>query len=165
MAVKKMESEKAPNEFGFERVKGFGGYNFVWHNTKVLAEETGLSVAHTKKIMFGKGKTDTTVVNFADLDHVESKGHFSIGELIAGILIAIISIVTVQIWGLLITAFLVFFAYGKNIVIVRKNGSKVIVQCGGPLSGSGKSEFERLIPVLTTKTGRQIIANEKMSGA
>jgi hypothetical protein len=158
MAIKKVEAEKAPNEFDFEKVKGFGAYNFVWHNTKVLVEDTGLSVTHTRKIMFSKGKPDKAVVNLSDLDHVEWKGHFSKGDFISGIIIAVISIVTLQIYGLLVTAFLVFFSYGKNIVIVRKDGSKVIIQCGGPLSGGGKAEFERMIPMLTTKTGRQVYA-------
>jgi hypothetical protein len=156
MVIKKVDAEKAPNEFDFEKVKGFGPHNYVWHNTKVLVEETSLSVAHTRKIVFCKGKTDTATVNFSDLDHVELEGHFTKGDLISGIIIGIISIFTGQIYGLLFTAFLVFFAYGKNIGIVRKNGSKVIIQCGGPLSGGGKAEFERMIPLLTTKAGRQV---------
>jgi hypothetical protein len=156
MAIKKVEPEKAPNEFTFEKVKGFGAYNFVWHNTKVLVEDSNLSVAHTRKIMFGKGKIDTAIVNYSDLDRVEIKGRFSRGDLISGIIIAVISIVTLQIYGLLVTAFLVFFSYGKNILIVRKDGSKAVIQCGGPLSGGGKAELERMIPLLTTKTGRQV---------
>jgi hypothetical protein len=156
MAIRNVEPKTAPNEFVFEKVKGFGAYNFVWHNTKALVEETSLSVVHTRKIVFGKGKTDSSVVNFSDLDRIELKGYFSKGDLISGIIIAIISIITGQAWGLLATAFLVFFSYGKNIIIVRKDGSKIIIQCGGPLSGSGKSEFERMIPMLTTKTGRQV---------
>ncbi|MDR2758404.1 MAG: hypothetical protein LBB78_03395 [Spirochaetaceae bacterium] len=156
MAIKKVEAEKAPNEFAFEKVKGFGAYNFVWHNTKVFVEETSLSVEHIRKILFSKGKPDTAAVNFSDLDRIERKGHFSKGDLISGIIIGIISIATGQLYGLLFTALLVFFAYGKNIVIVRKDGSKVIIQCGGPLSGGGQAEFDRMIPMLTTKTGRQV---------
>jgi hypothetical protein len=156
MAVKKVEAEKAPNEFDFEKVKGFGAYNFVWHNTKVLVEEASLSVAHTRKIVFGKGRTDTAVVNYNDLECVETKGSFTKGDLISGIIIGIIGIFTLQFYALLITAFLVFFSYGKNIVFVRKDGSKVIIQCGGPLSGGGTVEFERMVPLLTTKTGRQV---------
>lgn len=158
MAIKKVEAEKASNEFDFEKVKGFGAYNFVWHNTKVLVEDASLSVAHTRKIMFGKGKTDTAVVNYGDLERVETKGYFTKGDLISGIIIGIISIVTLQIYGLLVTAFLVFFSYGKNIVFVRKDGSKVIIPYGGPLSGGGKAEFERMIPMLAAKTGRQVYA-------
>jgi hypothetical protein len=156
MAIKMVEAEKSPNEFDFEKVKGFGAYNFVWHNTKVLVEEASLSIAHTRKIMFGKGRTDTAIVNYSDLDRVEMKSYFSKGDLISGIIIALISIVTLQVYGLLVTAFLVFFSYGKNIVIVRKDGSKANIQCGGPLSGGGKAEFERMIPLLTTKIGRQV---------
>jgi len=158
MAIKKVEAEKAPNEFSFEKVKGFSYFNFVWHNTKVVLEETSLSVEHIRKILFFKGKPNTAVVNFDNLDHVERKGHFAKSDLIFGIIIGIISIVTMQIYGLLITAFMVFFAYGKNIIIVCKDGSKIVIQCGGPLSGGEQEEFDRMIPMLTAKTGRQVYA-------
>jgi hypothetical protein len=156
MGIKKAEVEKAPNEFDFEKVKGFGAYNFVWHNTKVVAEETNFSIEHIRKIMFFKGKPDLAVVNYGDLDRIEWKGHFSKGDLISGIIIGIISIATGQLFGLLFTALLVFFSYGKNITIIRKDGTKVVILCGGPLSGGGQAEFDRLIPLLTTKTGRQV---------
>jgi hypothetical protein len=159
MSGKKKDAQiKQPNEFEFTKVKGFGAYNFVWHNTNVVVEDTSLFVEHKRKIMFFKGKPDKAVVNYSDLDRVELKGHFSKADLISGIIIGIISIVTLQIYGLLITAFLVFFSYGKNIVFVYRDSSKVIIQCGGPLSGGGKAEFERMIPLLTTKTGRQVYA-------
>jgi hypothetical protein len=90
MGIEKVETEKAPNEFNFEKVKGFGAYNFVWHNTKVIVEETSLSVEHIRKIVFFKGKLDTAAVDFSDLDRVEQKGHFSKGDLISGIIIGII---------------------------------------------------------------------------
>jgi hypothetical protein len=101
MGIKKVELEKASNEFDFEKVKGFGAYNFVWHNTKVLVEETSLSIEHTRKILFFKGKPDKTIVNYNDLDRMELKGYFSKADLISGILIGIISIATMQIWGCL----------------------------------------------------------------
>jgi hypothetical protein len=157
MSGKKKDAQiKQPNEFEFTKVKGVGAYNFVWHNTNVVVEDTSLFVEHKRKIMFFKGKSDKVVVNYSDLDHVELKGHFSKADLISGIIIGIISIATMQIWGLFITAFLVFFSYGKNIIIARKDASKVIIQCGGPLSGSGKEEFDHMIPLLTTKAGRQV---------
>lgn len=156
MGIKQAEAEKALNEFDFAKVKGFGNANFVWHDTKVLIEETYLSIEHIRKILFFKGKPNTAVVNFSDLDRIERKGHFSKGDFISGIIIGIISIATAQIWGLLATAFLVFFSYGKNIIVVRKDGSKVIIPCGGPLSGDGRADFDLMIPLLTTKTGRQI---------
>jgi hypothetical protein len=156
MASKKEKTEKAPNEFEFEKVKGFGVYNFVWYNTKVVVGETSFSVEYVRKILFFKGKPSTVVINFDDLDRVERKNHFSKSDLISGIIIAIISIVTMQFWGLLVTAFLVFFSWGKNIVVFRKGGSKIVIQCGGPLSGGGQAEFDRMIPMLTTKTGKQV---------
>jgi hypothetical protein len=44
---------------------------------------SALALAHTRKIMFGKGKTDTAVVNFSDFDRIERKNHFSKGDLIS----------------------------------------------------------------------------------
>ena len=164
MTIKKSDPNLAASEFSFIKVKGFGVANFVWHNTTVLVEETCLTVNHTRKILFTKGKQKTAVINFSDLDRVELKGFFSLGDLISGIIIAIISIATLQIWGLLGTVFLVLFSYGKKIVFIRKDGTKVIIQCGsllsrGFLSGGGKPEFKRMIALLNTKAGRQVYAD------
>jgi len=151
------EGESNANKFEFEKVKGFGAANFVWHNTKVLAEETSLSVEHTRKILFVKGKPNRATVNYSDFDRIELKNHFALSDLISGIIIGIVSIVTLQLWGLLFTALLVLFSYGKNIVIVRKDGSNVTIQSGGLLSGGGwKDEFKRMVPILSTKVGKQI---------
>ena len=105
--------------------------------------------------MFSK-KLNSRVVNFSDLESIELKTNFAKGDLIAGIIIGIISVATELLWGLLGTALLIFFAYCKDIVLVMKDGSKVVIQNGGPLSGGGLTEFERIIPLLTTKIGRQI---------
>jgi hypothetical protein len=155
MGIMKGKTEKAPNEYDFEKVKGFGSLNFVWHNTKVMVEDSCLSIEHIRKILFFKS-TDNAIVNYSDLDKIEQKSHFSLGDLISGIIIGIISIATMQVYGLLFTAFLVFFSYSKNIVIIRKDGSKTTILNGGPLSGGGQAEFDRMIPMLTTKIGRQV---------
>jgi len=159
MGIIKGKAEKAPNEFDFEKVKGFGSANFVWHNTKVMVEDTCLSIEHIRKILFFKGNPDNAIVNYGDLDRIELKSHFSLGDLISGIIIGIISIVTLQIYGLIFTALLVLFSYSKNIVITRKDGSKTIILNGGPLSGGNQAEFNRMIPILTTKIGRQVYIN------
>jgi len=160
MGILKNKVEKAPNEFDFEKVKGWGSANFVWHNTKVMVEDTCLSIEHIRKILFFKGNPDNAVVNYSDLDRIELKKHFSKGDLISGIIIGIASIVSMQIYGLLFTAILVLFSYSKNIVIFRKDGSKITILNGGLLSGSGQAEFDRMIPMLTTKIGRQIYINQ-----
>jgi hypothetical protein len=155
MGIMNAKAEKAPNEFDFEKVKGFGRGNFVWHNTKVLVEDTCLSIEHTRKILFFKGKPDNAVVNYSDLERIELKSHFSKGDLISGIIIGIISLFVFQ-PGLLFTALLVLFSYSKNIVFVLKNGLKLTVLNGGLLSGGGQAEFDRMISMLTTKIGRQV---------
>lgn len=155
MSIIKGKEEKAPNEFDFEKVKGWGRANFVWHNTKVIVEDTSLSIEHIRRILFFK-KTDNAVVNYNDLDRIELKTHFSLGDLISGIIIGIVSIPTGQLYLLLVTALLVLFSYSKNIVIIQKNGLKTTILNGGPLSGGGLAEFNRMIPMLTTKIGRQV---------
>lgn len=156
MAIKMTLAEKAPNEFEFEKTKGFGAYNFVWHNTRIKLEDTSLSINHKRKLFLSWKDLESTSINYDDLDKIERKGHFSKGDFISGIIIGIISLFTLQIYGFLITAFLIFFAYSKNIVIYRKDGSKVIIPSGGPLSGGGQAEFDMMIPALTTKIGRQV---------
>jgi len=156
MGTIKGKVEKAPNEFDFVKVKGFGSANFVWHNTKVLVEDTCLSIEHIRKILFIKGNPDNAIINYSDLDRIELKSHFSLGDLISGIIIEIISIATGQIYGLIFTAILVLFSYSKNIVITRKDSSKITILNGGLLSGSGQAEFDRMIPMLTTKIGKQV---------
>jgi len=156
MGIKQAAHEKAENEFDFEKVKGFGALNFIWHNTKVMIEDTSISIEHIRKIVFFKGKPNITAINYSGLDKIELKSHFSLGDLISGIIVGVIGVVTEQYWGLLITALLVLFSYSKNIVITRKDGSKVTILNGGPLSGGNQTEFDRMIPMLTTKIGRQV---------
>lgn len=157
MAIKMTLDEKGTNEFEFEKTKGFGTLNFVWHNTRIKLEDTNLSINHKRKLFLSSWKDmESASINYDNLDKIERKGHFSKGDLIAGIFIGIMSLVTLQLYGLLFAAFLIFFAYGKNIVIFRKDGSKMIIQNGGPLSGGGQAEFDKMIPALTTKTGRQV---------
>jgi hypothetical protein len=154
--MKQNEIQKAPNEFDFEKTKGFGAYNFVWHKTKVGMQDTSMSIALTRKILLGKGTTDTNTVNYSDLDHVEVKKHFSKGDIIAAALIAILGIVTAQIWAFLISALLIVFSFGKNIVFIRNDGTKVTVENGGLLSGGGMAEFERMVPMLNEKIGKTV---------
>jgi hypothetical protein len=156
MGIMNAKAEKAPNEFDFEMVKGFGAANFIWHKTKVFVEETYLSIEHSKKIFISRPKIDNATVNYNDLERIERKSYFSKGDLISGIIIGIIGIITMQFWALLFTALLVFFSYSKNIVIVFKNGLKFTIMNGGLLSGGRQAEFDRMIPMLTTKIGRQI---------
>jgi hypothetical protein len=156
METTKIESEQTTNEFEFRKVKGFGALNFIWHTTKVVIEETSLSVEHKRKFLFVNSKPNHAVVNYSDLDKVELKTHFTIGDLISGIIIAIIGIATMQFWALIFTALLVLFAYSKNIVISRKDGSKVPILNGRFISGGRMDEFNRMIPILTTKLGREV---------
>lgn len=156
MDTTKIESEEATNEFEFQKIKGFGAANFVWHTTKVVIEETSLSVEHKRKILFFNSKPNHAVVNYNDLDKVELKTHFTMGDLISGIIIGIIGIATMQIWALIFTALLVLFAYSKNIVIIRKGGSKVTILNGSFISGGRMDEFNRMIPMLTTKLEREV---------
>jgi hypothetical protein len=121
--------------------------------------ENSLSVDHTRKIMFFKGKTKTDTVDYQIIEKLEIKNYLSKGDLISAIIIGIISLITLQLWGLLIVAFLIAFSYGKNVLIIKKDSSVVCLQIGGPLSGGigQKEEIDKFVAMLKEKTGRQLL--------
>jgi ACR3 family arsenite efflux pump ArsB len=92
-------------------------------------------------------------VEYQSIEKVEVKTNFSKGDLISGIIIAIISICTLQVYGLLFTALLLFCSYGKQIVITRKDSSRVFLLT----AIFQKEETDRLIKLISEKTGRQLV--------
>jgi hypothetical protein len=121
--------------------------------TKAVAWETGLAIERIGKVLFFKGKPKTDTVEYQSIEKVEVKTNFSKGDLISGIIIAIISICTLQIYGLLVTALLLFCSYGKQIVITRKDSSRVFLLT----AIFQKEETDRLIKLINEKTGRQLV--------
>jgi hypothetical protein len=142
-----------PNEFEFSKTKGFGAYNYGVVTTKAIAGETGLAIERIGKVLFFKGKPKTDTVEYQSIEKVEVKTNFSKGDLISGIIIAIISICTLQVYGLLFTALLLFCSYGKQIVITRKDSSRVFLLT----AIFQKEKTDRLIKLINEKTGRQLV--------
>jgi len=133
----KKQEEKNPNEVVFSKTKGFSYINYAILTTKALFNETSVLVERVNKILFFKGKPKTDTVEFNTIESVVIKNHFSKGDLISGIIIGLLAIIigasseegSVIFIGLLVTAFLVFCSWGKNIVITKKNGEKINLLC------------------------------------
>jgi hypothetical protein len=154
MSDKKEQEAKIqnPNQFEFSKTKGFGAYNYGEVTTKAVAGETSLAIERIGKVLFFKGKPKNDTVDYQSIEKIEIKANFSKGDLVSGIIIAIISICTLQIYGLLFTALLIFCAYGKQIVITRKVSSRVFLLTGK----FQKEETGRLVKLLNERSGKQL---------
>jgi len=122
----KKQEEKNPNEVVFSKIKGFGSINYGSVTTKALFDETSVLVERIGRVLFFKGKPKTNTVEYNAIESVAIKNHFSIGDLISGIICFVLGIVFDQfIVGLIVLAVLVFCSWGKNVVITKKNGGKI----------------------------------------
>jgi hypothetical protein len=160
--AKKEETQKLSNQFEFSKTKGFGAYNFVWINTMVTLNEENITVETQKRVLFSKKERKDVVVGSV-IDKITAKTHFGLSDLIGAILLGVIGIVFSVateaysiVYPLLIVALLLLFAYGKNIEIAQKDGTKVVIEIGGPLSGGfgWKKEFEGLLSMVKAKYGK-----------
>jgi hypothetical protein len=149
---KELVQPKALNEFEFSKTKGFGAYNYGEVATKTVAGETSLTIERIGKVFFFKSKPKNDTVDYHSIEKIEIKTNFSSGDLVSGIIIATISICTLQIYGLLLTALLIFCAYGKQIVITRKDSSRIFILIGK----FQQEETDRLIKLLGEKTGKKV---------
>ena len=133
MFGKKEEVTKDPNEVVFSKTKGFGSINYGVVTTKAIFNETSVSVERMSKVLFFKGKPKTNVAEYNAIESVVIKTHFSLGDLISGVVIGLLAMIIAAaaeegsgiVVGLLIIAVMVFCAYGKNIVLTKKNGDKI----------------------------------------
>jgi F0F1-type ATP synthase assembly protein I len=140
MAFGKETVQANPNEIVFTKTKGFGSINYAVATSKVNVGETNLSIEKTNRVLFFKRKPKTEAVDYGAIANVEVKTNFAKGDFISGIVIGIIGIImgiaveeaSGQIpFALFVTAFMIFCAYGKNIVITRKDSSKVVIMSEG----------------------------------
>jgi hypothetical protein len=147
---------KQPNEFEFVKTKGFSRIKYGKVTSKAVFGDASLSVERVSKVFFVKGKPVTETVDYQSIEKLEIKPQFSLSDLISGIVIGIVSICTLQFYGLLGTAVLVWCAYGKKIIITRKDASQVFLLAEGGVLKGEKEETERLVKMLNEKTGRQL---------
>jgi hypothetical protein len=159
MAKKKDDVVQNPNEIVFSKTKGFGQINYGAVTTKALFDENSISVERIGKILFFKGKPKIDVVEFGTIENVEVKTHFSKGDLISGIVLGLLVIIFAFVGedapniynvfvGLVIIAALLFCSYGKNIVITKKDSTKVGLLSEG--IGAGE-EIESFLKKLEEK--------------
>jgi uncharacterized membrane protein len=137
------------NEFEFSKIKGFSYFNYCTKISKVVLEESGLTVNRNSKwFYFIKGKNKTAAVNYTSIDKVESKVHFSFWDLVFGLVFLLCLIISHEITWLIFAAVWLFCAFGKNIIIRLKNGSNVIIMSEG--FGQQK-EIDRFLGVINEK--------------
>jgi hypothetical protein len=159
MFGKKDVHQANPNEMVFTKTKGFGSMNYAVVSSKVNIGDTGFSVERTNKVLFFKGNPQTTAVDYGQIENVEVKTNFAKGDLVSGIILGLLAIIFALtgafgeegpgiLAGPLIIAVMVFCAYGKNIVVTRKDFSKVVIMSEG--LGQGK-EIETFCKKLAEK--------------
>jgi hypothetical protein len=121
-----------PNEFEFSKTKGFSYINYCTKTSKVVLEESGLTVNLSSKwFYFIKGKNKAAKVDYQSIDRVESKVHFSFWDLLFGLVFIVFLIISQEIVWLVLAAIWLFCAFGKNIVIRLKNGLNVVIMSEG----------------------------------
>jgi hypothetical protein len=121
-------------EFQFSKVKGFGSLNYGSRISKVILDKTELLVESVGKFLFFKGKSKKDTTEYSAIDKVEVKVNFAKGDLISAIICLILTIVfwgETGFYGIFVVALLVFCSYGKNIIITKKDNSKIIIMSEG----------------------------------
>jgi hypothetical protein len=142
MFEKKAEMQKNPNELVFTKTKGLGSMNYAVVSSVVNIDETGFSVKRTNKVFFFKKKPQVSTIDYDSIANVTVKTNFAKGDLISGIILGVFAIIIALtgafgeespgiLVGPIIIAVMVFCAYGKNIVITRKDATKVIIMSEG----------------------------------
>lgn len=124
--MKKEEHVKAENEFDFEKTIGFGRANIGAHLTYVFVNSDSMEIKKQKKIFFSKKDIGTETIPFNSIANIVIKNHFSLGDLISGIVCFLVAAITGQfLMGLIIFAVLLFCSWGKKIIFEKSDGSKV----------------------------------------
>jgi hypothetical protein len=138
----------AAKEFKFSKVKGFGSVNYGRRISKVVMDTTILSVESVGKIFFFTGKSKTYTAEYSSIDKVEVKKNFAKGDLISAIICLILTIAFWEengFYGLFVVALLVFCSYGKNIIITKKDKSKIPIMSEGFGEKKDIDEFCRVL--------------------
>jgi hypothetical protein len=121
-------------EFQFSKVKGFGSINYGSRISKVTLDDTHLSVESVRKIFFVKGKPKTDTAEYSAIDKVEVRTNFAKGDFISAIICLILTIAFWEengFYGVFVVALLVFCSYGKNIIVTKKDKSKIVIMSEG----------------------------------
>jgi hypothetical protein len=123
----------AGNEFEFSKTKGFGSMNYGLISSKVTVNQENFLVENKSQwFFFIRKKQKPEIIPYEKIDKVEVKTNFAKGDFIFAAIFLLVSLITAQWWGLVVVAVLVFCAYGKNIVITRKDtSSNVIIMSEG----------------------------------
>jgi hypothetical protein len=148
MAETNVNENQAATGTGFEfsKIKGFGSMNYGSSSSKVTVNAENILVENKSQVFFIKKKQSPEIIPYDKVDKVEVKTNFSRGDFISAAVCLLIALITAQWWGLLVVAVLVFCAYGKNIVITRKDtSSNVIIMSEGFGQNRNIDEFCKAI--------------------
>jgi hypothetical protein len=129
-----LAQNSAATEFEFSKVKGVGSVNYGRRISKIIMDTTALSIESVGKILFFTGKPKIYTAEYSSIDKVEVKTNFAKGDLISAIICLILTIVFWEengFYGLFVVALLVFCSYGRNIIITKKDKSKIVIMSEG----------------------------------
>ena len=154
MFGKKNAIQANPNEMVFTKTKGFERVNYAVVTSKVNMGDTGLSVERTTKVLFFKGKSQTSTVDYGSIARVDVKTHFAKGDFISAIVFGVICTIFAiagegesgEVWFDILVALagvaaLIFCSYGKNIIITRNDSSKVVIMSEGFWEKNARKDF------------------------
>ena len=120
------------NEFTITRSKGFSYITYLNIVSKISFDDDAAGIETAKNwFYFIKGKPRPMNIDYKTITNVEVKTTFSFWDLLFSILFLIMFISSHEIWLLVFTAVFVFCSYGKNVVISRNNGPKIIIPADG----------------------------------
>jgi hypothetical protein len=143
------------NEFVITRSKGFSYITYLKIVSKVVFGDGAVAIETAKKwFYFIKGKPKSINVDYNAIASVELKTAFAFWDLLFSMIFLIMFVSSHEIWWLVLIAVFIFCSFGKNIVISRNNGPKIII----PADGIGSDNeliknicgfFEKKVPGIT----------------
>jgi hypothetical protein len=150
----KEEPGANPNELVFKKAKGFDRYNYATITTKVSVEETVLVTEQTKKVIFSKAKVTNDSIEYGQIAAVELKKRFAKVEMIGGIVTCVLAMILAItgvfgeegpgiLYGPIFLAVMLFCAYEKDIIITKKDSSKLVIMAEGFFQGKEIMAFRQ----------------------
>lgn len=120
------------NEFVITRSKGFSYITYLKIASKVIFGDDAVNIETTKNwFYFIKGKPRSMNVDYKTITNVEVKTTFAFWDLLFSVFFFISFISSQEIWWLVLIAIFMFCSFGKNVVISRNNGPKVLIPADG----------------------------------
>lgn len=115
-----------PQVFTYFHQKQFLLIAYMFYQTKIQFGSSSLDADIEKTVMgFFKRPVRHLSIPYSQFASVDYGVVWAVPGLLSGLLIAILSLVTMQLYGLIITALIVLSSYDHAVTIQLKNGTKV----------------------------------------